>query len=302
MVAQKQIMTHQFVSNPDPRLSYYRFESPKTTFSIFPNLGASLLDWTYHGVPILAPFPITEAGIEQYQNDYQSSILFPFPNRLENGQFSHEGENFELPINEPILNNAIHGCVSNCSFSVIEVSSHSIQLNYMHEPNQSFPFGFSLEVSYQFSEESVSIQFKIINLDKKSFPFGLGWHPYFRIEGDGKDTIHFTSDKTYAMNKHMIPTNSQMVANESMLLNNELDTPYRLTHPDIILNTKDYHLKLETKEFDYLQLYIPKNRKSIAIEPMTCISNSFNNGIGRKHLEPAASFTSNLTLRVINQN
>jgi aldose 1-epimerase len=40
----------------------------------------------------------------------------------------------------------------------------------------------------------------------------------------------------------------------------------------------------------YLQLYTPEDRKSIAIEPMSCIANAFNNGEGLKILEVAEEF------------
>jgi aldose 1-epimerase len=45
--------------------------------------------------------------------------------------------------------------------------------------------------------------------------------------------------------------------------------------------TPEYNIKLETNtKENYLQIYTPENRKTIAIEPMTGICDSFNNKKG----------------------
>ena len=58
-------------------------------------------------------------------------------------------------------------------------------------------------------------------------------------------------------------------------------------------NTDKYNLSLGFKypEGTYLQIYTPEHRQSIAIEPMTCIANSFNNKIGFTELTPGKTDT-----------
>ena len=43
--------------------------------------------------------------------------------------------------------------------------------------------------------------------------------------------------------------------------------------------------------YRYLQVYTPPGRESIAIEPMTCAPNAFNNGMGLIRLDPGEAFT-----------
>ncbi|MDC8002896.1 hypothetical protein POV27_02415 [Aureisphaera galaxeae] len=295
-------MTHHFISHPNPKLSHYVFESAKASYKVFPHLGGSVLDWVHDGTQIMTPFPLSEEGIAYYEKFYPSSLLFPFPNRLEDGTFRHEDISYTLPINDPDGNNAIHGCVSNCSFSVSSVTDTQIHLDYDHNPNGSFPFAFKMEVSYAFSEKGMTLSFHVINLGNKSFPFGLGWHPYFTME-DKHSEILFASNKTYHTNGRMIPTDAKDIVRNSITLNNkELDTAFNLLQPEVRLKTKEYDLSITTQGLEYLQLFIPDDRKSIAIEPMTCIANSFNNGVGKQILHPQSSFKCSLHLQLEHGN
>ncbi|MCJ7554163.1 MAG: hypothetical protein MUO34_09805, partial [Ignavibacteriaceae bacterium] len=52
------------------------------------------------------------------------------------------------------------------------------------------------------------------------------------------------------------------------------------------------------QKYNYLQIYIPPERKSISIEPMTSNVNSFNNGEGLLILEPGKIFTANYGLNI----
>lgn len=48
----------------------------------------------------------------------------------------------------------------------------------------------------------------------------------------------------------------------------------------------EFWMKGGKNKFNYLQLFTPAHRKSIAIEPMTCNINAFNNKEGLIILEP----------------
>jgi len=45
------------------------------------------------------------------------------------------------------------------------------------------------------------------------------------------------------------------------------------------------------REYNYLQVFIPPDRMSIAIEPMTCNANAFNNKDGLITLSPGEVLT-----------
>ena len=69
----------------------------------------------------------------------------------------------------------------------------------------------------------------------------------------------------------------------------------------IKFKTPRYHLALKTTaKNNYLQIYTPDNANAIAIEPLTGISNSFNNKEGLQVLEPNAAFSTTWKLKIIN--
>ena len=67
----------------------------------------------------------------------------------------------------------------------------------------------------------------------------------------------------------------------------------------MILLTPDYKVTLDAfGPKSYLQLFTPEDGNSIAIEPMTGVSDSFNNKIGFKVLRPNEAFKTRCTLKI----
>ena len=234
-----------------------------------------------------------------YKKTYPSSILFPFANRINDGQFNFNGSNYNLQCNEKQLNNAIHGLVYNKAFLVDELKkfkNHAeIKLYYEElNPPTGYPFKFRVELTYKLTNEFLSLKINVINLDDKKLPFTVGWHPYFKSVDLDKSKIQFDCIKKIKCNKNNIalgfePFNSKMPLS---LRKRRFDDAFVLENPDVKLFTPEYDLILKSSEKEsFLQLYTPMNTNAIAIEPMTGVSDSFNNKIGLKKLSPGQSYS-----------
>ena len=234
-----------------------------------------------------------------YKKTYPSSILFPFANRINDGQFNFNGSNYNLQCNEKQLNNAIHGLVYNKAFLVDELKkfeNHAeIKLYYEEiNPPTGYPFKFRVELTYKLTNEFLSLKINVINLDDKKLPFTVGWHPYFNSVDLDKSKIKFSCIKKIKCNKNNIslgfePFNSKMPLS---LRKRRFDDAFVLEHPDVKFFTPEYDLVLKSSEKEsFLQLYTPINTNAIAIEPMTGVSDSFNNKIGLKKLSPGQSYS-----------
>jgi aldose 1-epimerase len=77
----------------------------------------------------------------------KSSVLFPFPNRLNNGKYTWNDAEYQFPINNESTGNAIHGFVRHESFEVTEAppTQNSASIRCMYEyagdkPYYPFPF------------------------------------------------------------------------------------------------------------------------------------------------------------------
>ena len=97
----------------------------------------------------------------------------------------------------------------------------------------------------------------------------------------------------------MIPQKPiQYTQSRLALKERQLDDAFLLKEEQVVLHTAQYSLKIQLPDTSYLQLYTPPDRKSIAIEPMNCIANAFNNGIGLKLLKPGEEFNWEVKIEV----
>lgn len=234
----------------------------------------------------------------QYKDTYASAILFPFANRIKNGTYSFNHKQYQFDINETDRNNALHGLVFNKKFEIVNKqaseNSASVKLIY-NEENKSigFPFTYTIQIEYILTKNALSINVSILNTDTKAFPFTLGWHPYFLSSDLFNSSLSFNSNKKVVFDDRMITSDIKTNPDDTpfKIKNKQLDDCWVLERNDIVFSTPDYKLALNSSEKDsFLQVYTPPKANTIAIEPTTGISDSFNNKIGLKTLNPKESY------------
>ena len=228
----------------------------------------------------------------KYKDSYASSILFPFANRIEKGQYSFKEKDYQLACNES-GKNALHGLVHNKQFQLIEkienINFSSVTICFEEiEEREGFPFNYKIYITYTLSKNKIKIAVKIENTGTNSFPFTLGWHPYFVSKDLYHSSLSFKSNKKIEFDKNLITKGIiKASAEEIKIQNKQLDDCFILNSNTIKFITPTYQIQIATDQIEnYLQIYTPKNSSIIAIEPMTGISNSFNNKIGLQTLEP----------------
>jgi len=294
--------------------SLYKLHDDKTReyVAIIPTLGGSInnLALRLNGrlVDIIDGYNSEDDIKKNLQTSFKGSNLYPFPNRLEGGKFKFKEQNYQLECNFPQENNAIHGLVFNQPFEVIAREDGNIGctliLRHLSTKERSgYPFNNMIETIYKWTEESqFECTTKITNLSDNSMPVGHGWHPYFMAGNIAVDNlfVQFPSKELLEVNDKGIPTGEKSIFEDfnslTQLKNTNFDSCFLLkTDTDkaeiIVENKKDnfkYNIWQETgiHKYNYLQVYTPPSRKSIAFEPMTCSPNAFNNGNGLIVLAP----------------
>ena len=253
------------------------------------NQGASLQELTLGGKAI-----IQDLSPLNYQDSFASSILFPFANRIKDGAYSFNNEKFQLEKNQVEEQNALHGFVHNKRFKVIvkEVLGGTAKITLAYnELNKTagFPYTYSIEVTYIFEDKTLSLQVRVKNTDSKTFPFTIGWHPYFISDNLPKSTLEFDCDKKLILGDRNITTGVEDVKNKVALNieNKQLDDCWVLNSDKVQFKTPKYQLNFSSSvKNNFLQAYTPPKLNTIAIEPTTGVSDSFNNNIGLQTLEP----------------
>jgi len=256
---------------------------------IYLNQGASLQDLKLSNhILIKDMHPMT------YDKTYASSILFPFANRVKDGIYQFNGETYHLDINQKEEHNALHGLVYNKTFEVIKQNITetfaSITLKYDEKNISSgFPFTYSIQLEYVLTQNTLDLIVKIKNTDSKTFPFTLGWHPYFLSIDLFKSSLLFDCNKKTVLDERNITKGISYIDPVECLQikDQSFDDCYVLNSNEVTFLTPKYILKLtSTEEDSFLQIYTPPHKNTIAIEPTTGVSDSLNNNIGLKTLHP----------------
>ena len=284
------------------------------SLSIVPGFGANLIDLQFDNISVIEGYQTPEALVEN--NWGKSIILFPYPNRLRDGQYTHEGKTYQFDLNNVATQNSIHGFSNNVPMTVerIETDSNqgSILCTYKHDgSHKAYPFKFLFTVAFILSERTPSergreltVEMAFTNLDKTSIPVGLGWHPYYRISEKADDTsIQMPECQLVMIDDRMLPTGekqpfedfNQLKKIDSTFLDNGFFITEKTDKAEVILQSDICKLVCwqETgfHKWNFVQVFTPPHRMSIAVEPMTCNVDAFNNKDGLVLLEPNESLS-----------
>lgn len=275
----------------------------KTSYAkIYLDMGASLQELTVNGKTIIQDLtPLT------YSDTYASSVLFPFANRIKDGTYTFDNKSFQLETNQTEENNALHGLIYNKSFKIIDqkaskTSAHiTLEYNETNSP-KGFPYNYKIQLTYTLSDSGLSLKVSVKNTDIKTFPFTLGWHPYFISTDLAKSALRFNSTKKLQIGERNITTTVEPIApiDTFQIKNKKLDDCWALNTNTVQFKTPSYHFELSSSVNDnFLQLYTPPHDNAIAIEPTTGVSNSFNNAIGLQTLEGGKSYHLTWNIKLI---
>ena len=285
--------------------------STKEYVSILPETGGMLLSmgllFNNELVSVLETYQTEDELIKTLGNSFRGSHLHPFPNRIDAGKYSFEGNDYQLFVNFPQENNAIHGLVFEKKFNVAKTEENEnyaeLVLEYSPVPEKNgYPFDYNLVVTFILEDKKgLTIKTQVTNTSNETIPVGNGWHPYFTLKSKVDDlTFEFPSVALYEVNERLLPTGNKenyTKYNKAIRINDDnFDNCFGLSDEEGIAKITIFDPVLaggveiwqETgkRKYNYLQIYTPDHRSSIAIEPMTCIPNALNNKVGLISLNP----------------
>jgi len=244
------------------------------------------------------------------ENDlYPSALLAPWVNRVRNGNYSFEGRNYQLPINESNLGNAIHGFLARKKFEISEEKCNDelAEVSFIHKYPGGFigyPFPFIFTLTYRLSSKGLlTVNFTCKNTGETNMPFACGWHPYFKIADTEIKHLEITFSPTlkYISDAQMIPMSEEIVAFKMPVRFSEttLDNVFKLENQTAHLtkltdseSKMSLFLKQNSIDFPFLVVFAPASENCVAIEPMTGNTDAFNTGDGLKVLSPNEDFNS----------
>ena len=115
-------------------------------------VGGGLRDYRVGGLDVLAGY-----GVEEQGRAGRGQLLMPWPNRLRDGRYTFDGEDYQLALSEPARGNASHGLVRWALWSVLDRSESAITVGYRLHPQQGWSGRLDLAVTYSLSDEGLSV-------------------------------------------------------------------------------------------------------------------------------------------------
>lgn len=278
-------------------------ETKTTAVKIALNEGGRILELKFKNIIV-----IQEQRDFLYKDSYASAILFPFASRIENGNYSFLGNTYQLEKNNN-NQNALHGLVYNASFNSTKTAENNknctVTLTYTSkDKTKGFPFEYTISVTYMLFENELKMSIAVKNLGEHPFPFTLGWHPYFVTDDLEKSSLSFDSTQKVVFDNNLITQDVVRHTSPKVfkIAQQKLDDCFVLNSPRVLFNTPNYSIELTSyPKNNYLQVYTPYNKTLIAIEPMTGVSNSFNNKIGLQVLAANETYDQNWNVKFLNE-
>jgi aldose 1-epimerase len=261
-------------------------------------VGAGLRTYSVGGRPVIDGY-----GADELCPSGRGQLLVPWPNRIEDGRYEFGGRSHQLPLDEPERRNAIHGLTRWSEWSVVDRGADRVAFEHVLHPRPGYPFSLVLRVEYSLSDEGLTVRTEATNVGSDSAPYGAGSHPYLAVDHDVVDEVELRVPAATVLvaNERSIPIGSGSVADEGL----------DFREPRAIGSTKLDHcftnLEREAdgraqvrvgtttlwadESYPYLMIFTGDGladveRRSVAVEPMTCAPNAFRSGEGLVRLEP----------------
>lgn len=294
--------------------------SNSSRIQIIPSAGALWHGWWINhksgGKNLIKGYANADDLQKNLKDSYRSAKLSPFACRIPQGKYTYQGREYEF-VNKFSDGNAIHGLLAGRPFQQVEsvkqddAASLSYKFEYRHDDN-GYPFDYDCTVTYTLHDNNkVTLDTLIENISEEAIPIVDGWHPYFTTGSKVNDCLlQFHANELVEFDEQLIPTGKLLpydgFVQQKKIGETELDHSFMLdknapqpkctfTDPASGLAIKVY----PSEHYPILQLYIPPDRKSIAIETLSGAPNAFNNGIGLVLLNPGEKKTFSVTFEAI---
>lgn len=273
--------------------------------------GAALQALTWRGADLVWPYTGAPTA-------FQGQVLAPWPNRIGDGRYRFAGREYRVGVNDPVTRSAIHGLVHDRRWTPVRVGADEAALHLDLPAGAGYPFPLALDLSYRLDGDGLTVTTVVRSTGGEPAPFGLGFHPYLDLGEPVRDlaargalTVSAPVARRLPVDERLLPVGGTVPVEGTDL---DLRPPGRALG-DTVLDTaftigpRDARGRAWThvdgprhrvsvwcdESFPYLQVFSSDtltgddHRAYLAVEPMTCPADAFNNGEGLIVLEPGAT-------------
>ena len=281
-------------------------------------LGGGLRSYIAAGRELLDGFAANEAV-----SNGRGQVLAPWPNRIDGGRYTWDGNEHQLALTEPARSNAIHGLLRFVPWNCARHDASEVAMSQQVLPQPGYPFALTVEVAYRLSDSGLEVTTTARNTGTADLPWALGHHPYLAPPGAeyiDECSIELRAATYVASDERGIPTDTVSATDTafdlraaSSVRDLQLDTAFTDLERD-----DDGHAHVQLvgpngigtelwmdASYPYAQLFSgdtlapDRRRRGLAVEPMTAPANAFRSGTDVIRLEPGAATSHQWGIRAL---
>ncbi len=258
--------------------------------------------------------------VEPYSDEVKAplcagQVMAPWVNRLDHGQWKHNGKVLQNPITIVEQDNANHGLMLDYIYDLVSQTESSVTLAGLISPTAGYPFEVLTHVTYSLSDFGLEVTHRAVNRSLEAAPYATGAHPYFTFSAVDSADLILTSDAATLtlVNDRQIPVAEAATAGSDFDLRDGVRIGDRHIDEDLTGLPRDEqglaHTYLRAPDgrgldvwqdetFKHVVIFTPKYFPTVlggetsvaAIEPSTSAPNAFNSGRDLLWLEPGVEF------------
>ncbi|MCH6258127.1 hypothetical protein MLD52_16315 [Puniceicoccaceae bacterium K14] len=292
-----------------------RWKIGSSTFLAAPEMGARLMNWSIDfpdgGFRNLIHWPELDSLDKFVKARGGNPILFPFSARtFESGEigFWKDLKGIRRPM-------PMHGFARQGEFEItrIDKTGFACSLKKTDESKEAYPYEYDFEVIYRFSQDSVTVELRLKNLDTQPIPWSAGHHFYFNLpwtdDTSRKDyEIEIPAKKACRQNPdgslNAVPKakSTELISNKNLVDR----IHYHLTSPNVVCRNKrdgsTINIEIGTNKLpnsEYALVTWTETDKSpfYCIEPWMGPPSAPENKIGLHTVTPGETHAFSVTIR-----
>jgi aldose 1-epimerase len=287
--------------------------------AIITQRGGALRELRHQGRDLVISF-----GADGPIPDYRGVICAPWPNRIADGRYSHDGRMFQAAVNESERQTALHGLVFNQQWELLRHDSSSVRLGCRVGPGPGYPGELDVTVDYELGNDGLRCTVLAVNTGEVAAPYGVCPHPYlvagsaalddWMLEVPATEFLAVSPQRLLPEQLWSVEGHAFDFRTERVIGDVEIDHAFTGILTDAqghaavrIFDPSGTGVELEWDEqWPWLQIHTADKpagptRLGLAVEPMTCPPDAFNSGTDVVLLAPGGSHGASWTIRAVSR-
>jgi aldose 1-epimerase len=240
-------------------------------------------------------------------------LLHPWANRLGGPHYSAAGRDVNLDLSSSLLHLDNHGLPmhgvpwSLLSWKVTETRQDLLaaRLDWSGELLAVFPFRHNLEMAATLRLDSLTIETILVPRADDPVPVSFGFHPYFGIAElpRAEWRLELPVMRRLLLDQRGIPTGGEENFDglDAKLGDLHFDDGFGLLkeQSSFVIEGAGRRITVEfLTGYPYVQVFAPKDKDYIALEPMTAPTNALTNGHGLRLVKAGEQFRALFRIRI----